>query len=100
MLRALDSLRPQFNQFEIIIIGHASTDRTAEIPAALPAEHPKIRAVPNSPNKGQGESILIGFRAARFQFAECLDDDAWRRRRGCDDARLCLSFRRWKLGIL
>ena len=65
MLRARDALRPLFDRFEIIIVDDASQDRTPQIADALAAEYPEIRVIHNKPNKGQGESILIGFRAAR-----------------------------------
>jgi glycosyltransferase involved in cell wall biosynthesis len=64
--RSLEALRPLFERFEIIIVDDASKDRTGAMADALAAEHPEIRVIHNPVNVGQGESILIGFREARY----------------------------------
>ncbi len=64
MQRALDSLRPRFNRFEILIIDDASRDGTPKIADELAAAHPEIRVIHNKRNLGAGHSVWVGFRNA------------------------------------
>jgi glycosyltransferase involved in cell wall biosynthesis len=66
MARALDALRDQFRQFEIVIVEDASRDRTPALCDALASAHPEIRVLHNETNLGQGASLVRGFRQARF----------------------------------
>jgi glycosyltransferase involved in cell wall biosynthesis len=66
MQRALDSLRPRFERFEILIINDYSRDATGAIADELAAKHPEIRVIHNPRNLGAGHSVWIGFRNARY----------------------------------
>ncbi len=65
--RALEALRAQFENFEILIVEDASRDATAAICDRLAAAHPEIRVLHNPKNMGQGASLVRGFEAARYE---------------------------------
>ncbi len=64
---ALDSLRPRFDRFEILIINDASRDQTGQIADSLAAQHREIRVIHNERNLGAGHSVWIGFQNARYE---------------------------------
>ncbi len=64
---SLVALRPLFDNFEILIIDDASSDQTGEIANELASKHPEINVIHNPTNKGQGESLRIGFKQARYE---------------------------------
>lgn len=66
MQRALDSLRPRFDRFEVLIINDCSRDKTGAIADELAAKHPEIRVIHNPVNMGAGKSVWIGFENARY----------------------------------
>jgi dolichol-phosphate mannosyltransferase len=65
--RALEALRPRFERFEIIIVDDCGRDATGRIADELAAQHPEVVVLHNPRNMGQAESILRGFRQARYQ---------------------------------
>lgn len=64
-----------FTDYEIIIVNDGSKDRTAEIADRLAAEHPRVRAVHNSPNRGYGGALQRGFREATKEYVFYTDGD-------------------------
>lgn len=64
--RSLEALRPLFEEFEIIIIDDASTDKTGKIADILASKHQEIKVIHNSQNRGQGQNILLGFQQAKY----------------------------------
>ena len=66
ILRSLEALRPRFERFEIIIVDDCGRDATGRIADELAAQHPEIVVLHNPRNMGQAESILRGFRHARY----------------------------------
>jgi glycosyltransferase involved in cell wall biosynthesis len=66
IIRALGSLREQFNAFEVILVNDASRDTTPALCDRLAAAHSEIRVLHNPRNIGQGASIVRGFREARY----------------------------------
>jgi len=65
--RSVEALRERFEDFELIVLDDASTDRTLQVARELAAKHPQVRVLPNERNLGQGLSQLRGFREARFE---------------------------------
>jgi len=62
--RVFDALDGQFEDYELLLINDASTDRTGEIANQLAAEHPVVRVLHNPVNLGQGASLVKGFQHA------------------------------------
>lgn len=72
---ALKACERLFDDYEIIIVNDGSKDRTGEIADRLAAEHPRVRAVHNSPNRGYGGALQRGFREASKEFVFYTDGD-------------------------
>ncbi len=66
--RALAALERCADEFEIIIIDDASTDRTGEIADMLAADDARIRVLHNAQNSNYGISLKRGIDAARCQW--------------------------------
>ena len=74
-LAALKACRRIARDFEVIIVNDGSEDRTGELAEKLAAEHPEVRAVHNSPNRGYGGALQRGFRDARKELVFYTDGD-------------------------
>ncbi len=61
--------------FEIIIVNDGSVDRTAEIADALAIAHPEVRVVHHETNRGYGDALQSGFRAATKEWIFYTDGD-------------------------
>jgi glycosyltransferase involved in cell wall biosynthesis len=66
--RSLAALRPRCEAFEILIIDDRGQDATGALADELAAAHPEISVLHNEHNVGQGESLLRGFRLARYEW--------------------------------
>lgn len=77
ILKALDSVFNQtFEDYEILIIDDASTDRTEQVIQEL--NHPKIRYYKLDKNQGQCIARNVGIKKAKGEFIGFLDsDDEW-----------------------
>jgi glycosyltransferase involved in cell wall biosynthesis len=74
ILDAVNSILGQtFNDFELIVIDDASSDRSPEIVASLP--DPRIRLIRNGKNCGLVESLNIGLRVATGVYVARMDHD-------------------------
>jgi glycosyltransferase involved in cell wall biosynthesis len=62
--------------YEIVFVDDVSRDSTREIIASLAAAHPQnVRVLLHEANKGRGQTVTDGFRAARGAIAGFLDVD-------------------------
>lgn len=74
-LAALAACERLVDDFEVIIVNDGSKDRTGQIADRLAAEHPNVRAVHNSPNRGYGGALARGFREASKDWIFYTDGD-------------------------
>ncbi|CAN5743139.1 hypothetical protein BH24CHL6_BH24CHL6_06040 [soil metagenome] len=72
---ALAVLPTLADEFEIIAVNDGSRDATAEIADRLAADHPHVRVVHHSTNRGYGDALRSGFAAARHPLVCFLDGD-------------------------
>jgi glycosyltransferase involved in cell wall biosynthesis len=75
VLSALAVCKELFSDFEIIVVNDGSRDRTGEIADRLAAEHERVRAVHNQPNRGYGGALQRGFAEARKEYVFFTDGD-------------------------
>jgi glycosyltransferase involved in cell wall biosynthesis len=62
-------------EHEIIVVDDGSSDRTAELVRQLAAEDPRVRLVSHERNRGYGDALKSGFRAARLDLIFFTDAD-------------------------
>jgi glycosyltransferase involved in cell wall biosynthesis len=65
--RALDTLDELFENFEVIVVDDASTDRTVALLEDYAGRHPQIKVLQNEQNQGAGASMLRGMREAQCE---------------------------------
>lgn len=71
-------LQQSFTDWEFIIINDASTDNTAQIIHGYANKDKRIIVIQNIENKGQTESLIIGFNRANGEYIARIDgDDEW-----------------------
>lgn len=63
------------DDYEIIIVNDGSRDRTGEIAERLAAEHSRVRAIHNRPNRGYGGAVARGLREAAKDWIFFTDGD-------------------------
>ncbi len=63
------------DRYEVILVDDGSRDRTAEIVTRLAQEFPQVRLVRHPVNKGYGEALKSGFRAATMPWVFYSDGD-------------------------
>jgi glycosyltransferase involved in cell wall biosynthesis len=61
--------------YEIVVVDDGSKDRTSEIVRSLARENSKVRLVRHETNKGYGEALKSGFRAAKMPWVFYTDGD-------------------------
>lgn len=65
--RALEALDELFEDFEVIVVDDASTDRTAALLEDYAHGHAQVKVLRNERNAGAGSSMLRGMRAAKCE---------------------------------
>ena len=63
------------DRYEVILVDDGSHDRTAEIVTRLSQEFPQVRLIRHAVNKGYGEALKSGFRAAKLPWVFYSDGD-------------------------
>jgi protoporphyrinogen oxidase len=64
-----------FAEYEIIVVDDGSVDRTPELVRQAAAEDSRIRLIQHDRNRGYGEALRTGFRAARLDLVFFTDAD-------------------------
>lgn len=72
---AVDALTPITDDFEIILVNDASTDKTAQIIESLCARDPKVKAVHNPKNLKLGGTLRAGYAVATKDLVLYTDAD-------------------------
>jgi dolichol-phosphate mannosyltransferase len=70
---------------EIVIVDDNSTDRTAEVTAAIAASEPRVKLLRRKPPSGVGRALRDGYAAARGRYILSMD---------CDFINIVSEFRR------
>src|SRR5436190_11184868 len=72
---AVDALGPITDDYEIILVNDASTDRTREIVESLCAKDPRVKAVHNTVNLKLGGTLRAGYAVATKDLVLYTDAD-------------------------
>lgn len=76
VIREALRIAPQVTErYEVLIVDDGSRDRTADIVQRLAASHPTVRLVRHDQNKGYGEALKSGFKAAQLPWVFYSDGD-------------------------
>ena len=63
------------DEYEVIVVNDGSRDRTGEIAAQLASENPHVKVVNHQVNRGYGDAVISGIRAAVMPYVMLSDGD-------------------------
>ena len=63
------------DDYEIIVVNDGSLDQTGEISRKIAKRNKKVRLINHPQNKGYGQALKDGFRAARYDYVFFTDSD-------------------------
>src|SRR5688572_9956775 len=72
---ARDFLGSRFQDFEIIVVDDGSRDETGTFVQSIAAGDGRVRLLQHEHNRGYGEALRSGFRAARYDWIFLMDAD-------------------------
>jgi undecaprenyl-phosphate 4-deoxy-4-formamido-L-arabinose transferase len=76
LLERLAAVLPRVaKQYEVILVNDGSRDRSWQVIQGLCATHPWLRGIDLMRNYGQGNALLRGIHAARYEVTVTMDDD-------------------------
>jgi len=75
LLTVLSVLSQWQRDFEILVVNDGSVDRTEAIVAELAAQHPQLRLINHTTNKGYGAALVSGFETATKELTFFMDSD-------------------------
>ncbi|MEE0858741.1 MAG: glycosyltransferase family A protein [Acutalibacteraceae bacterium] len=75
--RCVDTLMPDNDEVEIIIVNDGSSDRTAEIADGYKEKYPNTVRVVHKENGGHGSAVNTGLELATGQYLKVVDSDDW-----------------------
>ncbi|SDL24689.1 glycosyltransferase family A protein [Tessaracoccus oleiagri] len=75
--RCLDSMLPQDDDLEVIVVNDGSSDDTSAIAHRYAAQHPGAVRVVDKPNGGHGSAVNAGLDAATGRYFRVVDSDDW-----------------------
>src|SRR3972149_7857696 len=73
---AIDTLKRLTDDYEVIVVNDASSDRTQEVLEELSDVYPQLRVVRQEKNRGYGGALRSGFAAASKELVFYTDGDA------------------------
>lgn len=75
LVDCLAYLRKLKDHYEIIVVDDGSQDKTAVISQKIARQNKKVRLIHHPQNKGYGQALKDGFRAARYDYVFFTDSD-------------------------
>lgn len=68
-------LRPNFSEWEIIIVNDGSSDKTSQVAQRLALAEPRIKIITHVENRGYGAAFKSGIHAAKYDWVTFTDAD-------------------------
>jgi len=75
VLKALEVLKKNFKNFEIIIVNDGSSDDTNKLVSDLSKNDSRIKLINHKTNRGYGASLQTGFYGSRYEWIAFTDSD-------------------------
>jgi len=73
--KAIPVIKEVAKKWEVVVVNDGSTDKTEPIVKQIMKEHPEVRMITHSPNRGYGAAFKSGFYNSKFQWITFTDAD-------------------------